>query len=171
METWIIYTRALMFIQFYVEDEDSSSCTRRCWLGIATEFALLLQQDWQFFRPESFSNTLLSHSPILLGSMSLVFECWTSDFDVEEFDHQQRIPIFSVTLCFPSLPIYLFGYISSFIGRWETIIPGSFFICVGSSWIQVYRSPQLTLPPQRNIEHEKYKKSMFLQVQSEEEGT
>ena len=46
-------------------------------------------------------------SSISSGSRWLVFECWTPDFDIDEFDRQQRIPRFPVTLSFLGLPITL----------------------------------------------------------------
>ena len=51
------------------------------------------------------TEALMARSPISSGSCLLVFERWTPNFDIDEFDRQERIPHFPVTLSFLGLPI------------------------------------------------------------------
>ncbi|MCO5559569.1 hypothetical protein L7F22_013170 [Adiantum nelumboides] len=53
------------------------------------------------------TDALLACFPISSGSCLLAFERWIPQFDLDEFDCQQRIPLFSVTLSFLGLPIFM----------------------------------------------------------------
>ena len=89
---------------------------------------------------------LMARSPISFGSRLLVFERWTPDFDIDEFDRQQRIPCFPVTLSFPGLPITLRDCISKVASRWGIVIPGSLSTVVGTPSIQVYALGDMHFP-------------------------
>ena len=84
------------------------------------------------------AEALMARSSISFGSRLLVFECWTPDFDIDEFDRQQRIPHFPITLSFPSLLITMRDCISRVASRWGIVIPGFLSTVVGTPCIQVY---------------------------------
>ncbi|MCO5566381.1 hypothetical protein L7F22_020058 [Adiantum nelumboides] len=62
-------------------------------------------------------DALLARSPISSVSRLLVFQRWTPQFDQDEFDCQQQIPRFPVTLSFPSLPIFMRQCIPRMVAR------------------------------------------------------
>ena len=80
----------------------------------------------------------MARSSISYGSRLLVFERRTPDFDIDEFDCQQRIPRFPVTLSFPGLPIIMRDCISRVASRWGIVILGSLSIVIGTPRMQVY---------------------------------
>ena len=88
----------------------------------------------------------MARCPISSGSRLLVFERWTLDFDIDEFDRQQRIPCFPVTLSFPGLPITMRDCISRVASRWGIVIPGSLSTVVGTPRIQVYAPGDTQFP-------------------------
>ncbi|MCO5602332.1 hypothetical protein L7F22_056462 [Adiantum nelumboides] len=76
----------------------------------------------------SFSDTvstdaLLARSRIASGSRLLVFQRWTPQFDLDEFDRQQQISRFLVTLSFSGLPIFMQRCIPCVAARWGIVIP------------------------------------------------
>ncbi|MCO5558813.1 hypothetical protein L7F22_012400 [Adiantum nelumboides] len=84
------------------------------------------------------TDALLARSPISSGSRLLVFQRWTPRFDQDEFDRKQQIPRLSVTLSFPSLPIFMRRCIPRMAARWGIVIPGSLVSEIGTPRIQVY---------------------------------
>ncbi|MCO5593687.1 hypothetical protein L7F22_047704 [Adiantum nelumboides] len=84
------------------------------------------------------TDALLACSPISSGSRLLVFQRWTPQFDQDEFDRQQQIPRFPVTLSFPSLPIFMRRCLPRMAARWGIVIPGSLVSEIGTPRIQVY---------------------------------
>ncbi|MCO5562154.1 hypothetical protein L7F22_015780 [Adiantum nelumboides] len=91
------------------------------------------------------TDALLARSPISSGSRLLVFQRWTQ-FDQDEFDHQQEIPRFPVTLSFPSLPIFMRRCIPRMAARWGIVIPGSLVSEIGTPRIQVYAPGDTQFP-------------------------
>ncbi|MCO5605023.1 hypothetical protein L7F22_059200 [Adiantum nelumboides] len=92
------------------------------------------------------TDALLARSPISSGSRLLVFQRWTPQFDQDEFDRQQQIPRFPVTLSFPSLPIFMRRCIPRMAARWGIVIPGSLVSEIGTPRIQVYAPGDTQFP-------------------------
>ncbi|MCO5571756.1 hypothetical protein L7F22_025504 [Adiantum nelumboides] len=92
------------------------------------------------------TDALLARSPISFGSRLLVFQRWTPQFDQDEFDCQQQIPRFPVTLSFPSLPIFMRRCLPRMAARWGIVIPGSLVSEIGTPRIQVYAPGDTQFP-------------------------
>ncbi|MCO5592891.1 hypothetical protein L7F22_046895 [Adiantum nelumboides] len=106
-------------VREWIESALGGSTARILELSMMTAGLFLLQLS------DSVStDALLTRSPISSGSRLLVFQRWTPQFDQDEFDRQQQIPRFPVTLSFPSLPIFMRGCIPRMAARWGIVIPG-----------------------------------------------
>ncbi|MCO5579749.1 hypothetical protein L7F22_033609 [Adiantum nelumboides] len=92
------------------------------------------------------TDALLARSPICSSSRLLVFQRWIPQFDQDEFDRQQQIPRFSVTLSFSSLPIFMRWCIPRMTARWGIVIPGSCLSEIGTPRIQVYTPGDTQFP-------------------------
>ncbi|MCO5613142.1 hypothetical protein L7F22_067418 [Adiantum nelumboides] len=92
------------------------------------------------------TDALLARSSISSGSELLVFQLWTPQFDQDEFDRQQQIPRFPMTLSFSSLPIFMRRCIPRMAARWCIVIPGSFVSEIGTPRIQVYAPGDTQFP-------------------------
>ncbi|MCO5558663.1 hypothetical protein L7F22_012249 [Adiantum nelumboides] len=92
------------------------------------------------------TDALLARSPISSGSRLLVFQRWTPQLDQDEFDRQQQIPRFPVTLSFPSLPIFMRRCLPRMAARWGIVIPGSLVSEIGTPRIQVYAPGDTQFP-------------------------
>ncbi|MCO5612080.1 hypothetical protein L7F22_066342 [Adiantum nelumboides] len=89
-------------VREWIESALGGSTARILELSMMTASLFLLQLS------DSVSiDALLARSPISSGSRLLVFQRWYPQFDQDEFDRQQQIPRFPVTLSFPSLPIFM----------------------------------------------------------------
>ncbi|MCO5591818.1 hypothetical protein L7F22_045810 [Adiantum nelumboides] len=128
-------------VREWIESALGSSTARILELSMMTAGLFLLQLS------DSVStNALLARSPISSGSRLLVFQRWTPQFDQDEFDRQQQIPRFPVTLSFPSLPIFMRRCIPRMAARWGIVIPGSLMSKIGTPRIQVYAPGDTQFP-------------------------
>ncbi|MCO5577591.1 hypothetical protein L7F22_031422 [Adiantum nelumboides] len=128
-------------VREWIESALGGSPARILELSMMTTSLFLLQLS-DFFSTDA----LLARSPISSGSRLLVFQRWTPQFDQDEFDRQQQIPRFPVTLSFPSLPIFMRRCIPRMAARWGIVIPGSFVSEIGTPRIQVYAPDDTQFP-------------------------
>ncbi|MCO5589302.1 hypothetical protein L7F22_043268 [Adiantum nelumboides] len=122
-------------VREWIESALGGSTVRILELSMMTAGLFLLQLS------DSVStDALLARSPISSGSRLLVFQRWTPQFDQDEFDRQQQIPRFPVTLSLPSLPIFMRRCIPRMAARWGIVIPGSLVSEIGTPRIQIWNS-------------------------------
>ncbi|MCO5569110.1 hypothetical protein L7F22_022817 [Adiantum nelumboides] len=144
-------------VREWIESALGGSTARILELSMMTAGLFLLQLS------DSVStDALLARSPISSGSRLLVFQRWTPQFDQDEFDRQQQIPRFHVTLSFPSLPIFMrrcIPCLAASVKIKESLV--TFGGCVSGLFAQIERATWLQSPIARGTTSPKNERTPF----------